>query len=354
MKKNLSIAVILILMVKLAAQDDFNIKSTTIGGYGELHYNYSKTGNATSKAELDFHRFVLFFGHQWNDKWSLKAEVELEHNYVQGEKFGELELEQAVVEYNYKDYLGFRGGVMLASAGLINETHEPPTFLTVERPDYHNKIIPTTWFGNGVGVFGRYKGFDYVLNIMEGLNPDKISVSKAIRDARMKGFRPNAKGMLINTRISYTGISGLRLGGSYSYNNAISNTNNNRITILEFHAKYESNNIILTGEYGVISYSKGDLQRSEGFYVDLGYNIGGLLKTDFKVIPFISFTDYNTASETLSGGDSEKANHNTKWIAGLAVKPIDEVVIKLDYAINKTELNNVETKLFNFGIGYMF
>jgi hypothetical protein len=41
---------------------------TSIGGYGELHYNnLSGKGGASDKDEIDFHRFVLFFGHEFTD-----------------------------------------------------------------------------------------------------------------------------------------------------------------------------------------------------------------------------------------------------------------------------------------------
>ena len=44
--------------------------NTQIGGYGELHYN-----NLDSKKEIDFHRFVLFFGHQFSDKFRMFSEL---------------------------------------------------------------------------------------------------------------------------------------------------------------------------------------------------------------------------------------------------------------------------------------
>src|SRR5574343_1451687 len=56
---------------------------TTIGGYGELHYNRYGDG-AVDKDMIDFHRFVLFFGHRFNDWISLKTEFELEHGLVKG------------------------------------------------------------------------------------------------------------------------------------------------------------------------------------------------------------------------------------------------------------------------------
>ena len=44
-------------------------ESTRIGGYGELHYNNLQDQHGTSnKDEIDFHRFVLFFGHDFSAK----------------------------------------------------------------------------------------------------------------------------------------------------------------------------------------------------------------------------------------------------------------------------------------------
>ena len=79
------------------AQDEFFQPGSSIGGYGELHWNKANDpkGNST-KNTLDFHRFIIYYGYNWTEKWSFKSEVELEHNFVaDGE--GELDLEQAYV-----------------------------------------------------------------------------------------------------------------------------------------------------------------------------------------------------------------------------------------------------------------
>jgi hypothetical protein len=52
---------------------------TTIGGYGELHYNNINNDGLDDKKEIDFHRFVLFFGHEFTDKLRFFSELELEH-----------------------------------------------------------------------------------------------------------------------------------------------------------------------------------------------------------------------------------------------------------------------------------
>lgn len=344
----------LILSMNIFAQDDeFFTAGGTVGGYGELHYNSNKVGDADASKTLDFHRFVMFYSYQFSEKWSFKAELELEHNFV-SEGEGELELEQAFVDYHYSDAIGFRAGVVLVSAGLINEYHEPPTFLGVERPEYSKYVIPTTWFGNGAQFYGTHKGFEYLFGVMEGLNSDKFSAKNGIRSGRQKGYKANAENLLYNARVDYTGVSGLRIGGSYTYNNATGETDNNAIKLFEVHAKYEAKNLILVGEYGNVSYDKGDVETTSGYYLDLGYNVAELLKVDWDVIPFIRYSDYNTAASTIAGGDSEKAYHKSKFMFGLSVRPVDKVVFKLDYGVSNVELTDVDTKLFNIGVGYMF
>jgi len=46
---------------------------------------------------------------------------------------GEVELEQAWLEYDFTSRLSGRAGVFLLPVGILNETHEPPTFYGVER-----------------------------------------------------------------------------------------------------------------------------------------------------------------------------------------------------------------------------
>ena len=258
------------------------------------------------------------------------------------------------MNYHHADYFGFQAGVVLVSVGLINEFHEPPRFLGVERPYYNSAIIPTTWFGNGAAVYGSSGGFEYKAVVVEGLNSDNFKASSGIRSGRQKGFKADAEHLLYNGRLDYTGIAGLRIGASYIYNNAKGDSTTNRISLAEFHAQYQAHGLYAILEVGNISYSSGDIEASRGFYFDLGYNLGNLFNIDSKIIPFFRYSDVNTAAQTKSGGDSEKKYHITQVMAGLSFLPIPQVVFKVDYSIETVELNSVETKLFNLGVGYMF
>lgn len=354
-----ALATLTIPAVLLAEDDEFFTPKSTIGGYGELHYNHQKNDGSDATKTLDFHRFVLFYSHAWTPKWTLKSEVEIEHNFVKNGQ-GELELEQAYIDYHHSDEFGFQVGVVLPSVGLFNEWHEPPLFLSVERPTYNKNIVPTTWFGNGVSIYGSVKSFDYKLTVIEGLDATKFSATSGIRSGRQKGFKSNAEDLLYNFRLNYTGYNGLLLGTSFSYNDAthIDSSSNNSVSLFEIHAKYDANNFVGVFELANINYGEPDLiggvESAFGYYLDLGYNIGSLMNLDSKVIPFFRWEDYNTAANTKDGGDTEENNHFRTWMFGLSVKPIDQVVFKVDYSVSKNELSEAKTKMFNFGAGYMF
>ncbi|OQY74605.1 MAG: hypothetical protein B6D45_06610, partial [Ignavibacteriales bacterium UTCHB3] len=302
------------------AQDDFFTPTTTVSGYGELHYTNSTSDSKKATKQLDFHRFVLFFGHSFSEEWSFKSEFELEHNLVTG-KDGEIELEQAYLSYTPYPYLGFRAGVVLAPVGIINEIHEPPTFFGVERPEYHNAIIPTTWFGNGVSIFGSHKGFEYQLNAMEGLNSDKFSTSSAIRSGRYKGFKPDASNLLYTLRLDYNFNSHLKAGVSASYNKAKGDTSQTEFNLLEAHARYQQAGLYAAFEAAQISYNAGAMESSLGYYAEIGYDFGKHFKTDWQFIPFFRYSYYNTAAKVRNANlDPDKFGYNLIQF-GINIKP---------------------------------
>jgi len=354
MKYSFIILVFTLISTGSAQDDGFFIPTTTLGGYGELHYNMISAGTEPYSKTLDFHRFVLFFSHGWTENWSFKAELELEHNFVSDGE-GELELEQATVNYHNGSY-GFQAGVLLPSVGILNEHHEPPLFFSVERPDYAKIIIPTTWFGNGAAVYGKIAGFDMRLTMMEGLNGDGIDKKFAdgVRGGRQKGYKSNAEKLLTSFRVNYANVPGLKLGASFSHNEAIfSDTVRGGIGVdlIEFHTQFNWNNIISTFEYGQILFDNHSVDKASGFYLDLGYNIAPLLNREGKLIPWVRYTALNPAG----GHASEEAKKYSKIMAGITIKPIDDIAFKLDYGI-KTFADDTKDQVntINLGVGYQF
>ncbi len=348
-----------------AAEDEFFEAKSTLGGYGELHFNQSKVEDEDlSPGSLDFHRFVLFYGHAWSPNWSFKSEVELEHNMVGKDYGGELELEQAYINYHHSNNFNFGAGVLLPSVGLLNENHEPPLFLSVERPDYNSRIIPTTWFGNGISANGLLAGVvDYKLVLMEGLNSGKFSQGSAMRSGRQKGQRSSLETILVNARIDYIGAPGLRAGASFSRNHLMENASGEQAydaaNLMEIHAKYSANNVMALAELGMIQYdalssADGFLESSFGYYLQAGYNVLSLAGYKAQLFPFLHFSQYNTAMSVQGGGDAEEANQVMEWKVGLSFLPIPEVSFKGDIGIQTKGMDDTQTLQINLGAGYMF
>jgi len=339
---------VMVIATLAMAQDDFFQPGYTIGGYGELHYNRAQNGNDDATITLDFHRFIIYYGYNWTEEWSFKSEVELEHNFVSGGN-GELELEQAFVNY-HSNLFGFQAGVILPSVGLINEYHEPPLFISVERPEYSKYVIPTTWFGNGFALYGSMSGLNMRFVLMEDMEGEGIGAG--IRSGRGKGYKTTAYDWVKNISVNYTGIAGLRIGGSYTMNNApIDNNPDSTVSfgLGEFNLKYDANNIYAVMEYGNISYENNPsgYTSSGGYYLDLGYNVAGFVGLEGRLIPWFRYSDYNR-------GNDNADKHYTIQRFGLTYWPISSVVFKFDYGTHQTEsADDVKTQI-NVGVGYNF
>ena len=330
------------------AQDDFFEPNYSIGGYGELHYNRTNTVDGDVSTKMDFHRFIIYYGYNWTENWSFKSEVELEHNFVaDGE--GELELEQAFVNY-HSGRFGFQAGVILPSVGLINEYHEPPLFLSVERPEYSKYVIPTTWFGNGFALYGSMAGVNWRFAMLEDMDGENIGAG--IRSGRGKGYKTTAYDFVKNFSLNYTGFPGLRVGGSYTMHNApIDNNPDTTVSfgLVEFNLKYDANNFYGVLEYGSISYENNPLGyiSSGGYYLDLGYNVARLVGLEGKLMPWLRYSDYNR-------GNDAAERHYTIQRFGLTYWPISNIVFKFEYGTHKTESAEEAKTQINVGVGYNF
>ena len=164
---------------------------TSIGGYGELHYE------GGSRDLLDFHRFVLFVGHEFNNRIRFFSEIELEHAWSGEGRPGEVELEQAYLQIDLSDQHRLNAGVMLIPSGFLNEIHEPPTFYGVERNPVETAIIPTTWWEGGIGLSGNFgaSGIAYNLMFTSGLRtPLTGSNAFLVRSGRQKSSQRRCQG----------------------------------------------------------------------------------------------------------------------------------------------------------------
>ena len=123
-----------------------------LGGYGELTLNAPAIGPSV----IDLRRFVLFVGHNFNERHPLLlgARGRARRRRPPDDR-GEVEVEQAYLDGLFSRHFNLRAGLIMMPVGIINVYHEPPTFNGVDRPDVDTLVIPSTWREAGFGVFGE-------------------------------------------------------------------------------------------------------------------------------------------------------------------------------------------------------
>lgn len=326
---------------QLVGQRGTSEGKTMIGGYGELHYN-----NLDNKKMMDFHRFVLFFNHAFNERVRFFSELELEHSLAGEGKPGEVELEQAYIEFDVTDNTRVKGGLFLIPIGILNETHEPPTFYGVERNPIESALIPTTWWEGGAGISGNLgaSGISYDLAVHSALDIDPTTYK--VRDGRQKVASADAEELATSARLKYTGIAGLELAatvyaqGDVTQDPAI---DGGAGTLLETHARWNNGPLTLTALYASWTFDS-EIAKAQAKDKQDGYYVEGSWRFNEQ---FGVFTRYNVW-DNGGVGETEKTQTNV----GFNYWPHRNVVVKFD--VQSQGKNPKDGDGFNLGIGYQF
>ncbi|MFK7815901.1 MAG: porin [Gammaproteobacteria bacterium] len=332
----------------------------SLGGYGEVHYNnLSADDSERDLEEVDLHRFVLFIGKEFNDDLRFVSEFEIEHGGVESDGDplgGEVEIEQAYIEYDVNDKAQVRGGVFLVPTGILNETHEPPTFYGVERNDVESVIIPSTWWEAGVGsTFRTNNGFQFDAALHSGLNFS--GTSGRIRSGRGKVSNQRLSDPAVTGRVKYTGIQGLELAASINHqtdptqddDSAIEDDFIDEATLYQAHAIYNRGPFGLRALYaqwdlsGDIEDAAGDIDEQFGWYVEPSYKVN-------------SWLGLYARYEEVEGARVQ--DQFSQWEVGANWWPHKDVVVKFDYRDRshdpEAEEQGRDFDGFDLGVGYMF
>jgi len=329
-----------------------NIDSTStqskykFGGYGELHY-----GNINSGNSIDFHRFVLFNGYDFNDQTRFYSELEIEHALSGNGKPGEVELEQAYIEHQFNDTTKMTVGVSLLPIGILNETHEPNTFYGVERNNVEKNIIPATWWAAGIGLSQKVSdSLAYDLYIGDGLSVP-ISGSKAflIRSGRQKVAKATANDGSVTARIRFNPNNNLQLNASFHYQQDITQgALGIDATLFEINAQYQVNGFALKALYArwdlddkVNAISAGREEQT-GYFIEPSYRFGQ--NNQYGIFSRFSNWDNNA-------GDDNSNDDTDQFDLGFNYWLTPRVVFKLDYQ-DQSGANSDDG--IHLGMGYSF
>ena len=319
-------------------------ENTQVGGYGELHFNHFDDKDD----QADFHRFVLYFNHQFNDRVRFFSEFEVEHSLVAdtagGDNDGEIEIEQAFIEFALNDYTAARAGMFLMPIGIINETHEPNTFYGVERNPVEKRIIPATWWESGVGLSGEVApGWGYDLAMTTGLDVSDNPFN--IRSGRQKSAKATAESFAYIGRLKYTGMPGLELAASVRYEEDLlqgSAADDASAMLYETHVVWNRGDFGLRALYAMWDIDSQlaesmNVDKQDGWYVEPSYQVSeqwGL------------FARYN---EWDNGGLGSTEIEQTNF--GVNYWPVENVVFKFDV---QEQDGAKDEDGFNLGVGYQF
>ena len=322
---------------------------TTLGGYGEVHYNnLEKDDGIGDKNEVDFHRFVLFTSHQFTDSIRFFSELEVEHSIAGDGQVGEVELEQAFIEWDISANQSAKAGLFLMPIGIINETHEPNTFYGTERNNVEKYIIPATWWEAGAALNGELaQGLSYDIAAHSGLFMDDGEYKP--REGRQKVGKAKADDMAFTGRLKYTAIPGLELATSVQRQNDVRQGEGEGIsgTLIETHLAWQKNDFQLRALYAAWDFDtaindiKQGADEQTGFYIEPSYKL-----TD-KIGVFARFSEYdNTAGSSVDSAVEQFDIGINYWLH-------PNVVFKMDY---QDQDNNSDTGSdgINIGVGFSY
>ena len=429
---------------KAAEPDTLGYNKFRFGGYGEMlaqfkdyginrFYGHQEGNAKQSHNKISIPRFVLAFDYKFTPKWILGAEIEFEYggtgtsyeleNTENGEyeteveKGGEVALEQLhitrmiVPEFNIRaghlilhitrmivPEFNIRAGHLIVPVGLTNAHHEPINFFGTSRPEGEMTIIPCTWHETGIeflGKFGKgYGTFDYEAMIVTGLNANGFDRNNWVRKGKQGLFEgDNFTSPAYVARLNYTGVPGLRLGGSIYY---CPNTGANSdklitydeigkipVTIYSLDAQYSDRYVTARANYlsGNIAHAdqvgakNGKLSNKSGYSrltpvakravsynTEVGVNLRNIFGggKSFPVIyPFVQYEYYNS-QEKGEGMDVMDARCQvSKWNFGLNWRALPNLVVKADYTTRQIGTSKLFGKgAYNseneFGIGVAY
>ncbi|MBI2384175.1 MAG: porin [Gammaproteobacteria bacterium] len=350
-----------VLAAQLEKTADKAPSKTHVGGYGEMHYNNLKDETAgAEKKEVDFHRFVVYVAHDFTDKVRFFSELEVEHAWAgdndkkdkfdnNGKKPGEVELEQAYIEFDLPNNAKAKGGLFLVPVGILNETHEPPTFYGVERNPVEHNILLSTWWEGGAAIGGAIgdTGLGYDFAVHSGL---KVGSDFKVRDGRQKVAEASAEDLAYTVRLKYTGLPGVELASSYQRQEDVTQTivgDAASAQLIEAHAVAQAGPFsarALWARWDIDGAAAKAAKRDEqdGFYAEAAY----------RVVPaFGFFSRYAVWDNGGSPGAGFTETEIRQVNTGFNYWPVENVVVKADV---QTQSGGDDDDGFNLGIGYSF
>ena len=348
----------------------------SLGGYGEMLYeNYAGSSDngvrTTNKDKFDMLRGVLYAGYKYSDRVLLNSEFEFEHGSTGSG--GEASVEFAYLDFMVKPNLGVRTGLLLIPMGLVNEQHEPTTYLTARRSTVENAIIPTTWREMGAGMFGEHGPISWRAYVVNSIRGDRFTAG-GVRGGRQKGANAQIEDLALTGRLDWQPMVGTTVGGSFFAGNTgqgstvSGETVDAPLRMFDLHGETNFRGATVRGvwtratlddvaQLNALQGLTGNRSIGEsmaGWYLEAGYDLSALRKFgEMSLTPYVRYEQLDTQRRVPAGFARNPASEQKIFTYGIQFRPIAQTVIKADYQNIDNEAGTGLDQ-WNIGIGYIF
>lgn len=353
----------------------------TLGGYFE--FNYIDRGDRIG--EFNQARAVVELSAQIHERIKFYSEVEFENGAViepPEETGGEIELEQAYLDFEINKALNFRTGMLLVPLGRFNLYHEGHINNFVERPLMSTYISPTTFFEEGAGFHGvpldnSKLGISYEAYVTNPAVVEEINNAEGFHEIRNEGKSPVSDKKAVSARVAFEparslkrmadfmeiGFSGYYSGfrgfkGVDGDGNAL-NFGDGGLHILSADLTWERKGVGFRGEIARSHVDSGanDTGKSQdafGYYAEAYYKFWPKFLTNspfgkgFKnpqLVAAVRFDYIDTNIDSLNRGDLNRLSLD------LSYRPVPNVAFKLEYQLDHSPSRRAGSELEASGDG---
>ena len=354
------------------ARPGYSNPRAVIGGY--ISTEFEALAGPTNvrrneKNSFDVPRFVMFLYSDITERTRVAVEFEVEHG------IGDAELEFAVIDHSFAEWINFRAGVILLPVGKFNLIHDDPLNDLTQRPEVTIRVIPGVLREPGAGFFGtvypsKRSKIDYEFYVTQGMNGFSIDGTPRITNASglaaarwqttdMPSNLDNNMGQAYVGRIAYSPLLGVDLGVS-GYHSKIDPDSNRSVNIGAIDWTFQRGAWEFLGE-AAMSWAEdndknldgrftGNPERMFGWYGQLNYhfmptfvqNLAPSYFTDNSI-----FTGVFRIDDVNTNLDSPGSEGDTfRLTPGLNFRATEDTVLKFEYQFN-FEPNRISSREIN-------
>jgi len=305
-----------------------------VTGYLSLDYHKGQTDGAFSQGSFAFPLMGLVVTEEIAPSITGFAEFSVE-------EASRVRVEQAWVGIGSSDTFRLRFGLYLVPFGRYNLSNRPHQTLLVNSPLPVQFSFPSRWRDLGILVEGSFSGIQYSGYLGNGLREDvNLGEGQQFRDNNAEKAKGGRIGVVLG--------QGFMAGYSF-YRGKYDDDNSRRLTIHGLDLTWMTEDWEILGEYvsgkgeNPDSFSDSDLQ---GYFVQVALFFGRLK----PVISFqkMKYQDPFHGQGYISGSAPGKgiSTDIDRWTWGLVYAPVENVLFKVEYDINREKDGKKKNNLF--------